>query len=71
MTLEGLLCHIVYPFIHQFDWQLFIAMFGLVQGLWFLVHHPHWILTGTLLGILCLGDLAGIVLQDQCLLKLG
>lgn len=45
-----------------------IAM-SLVQGLWFLAHHHNWVLTRTFMGdpvaIMSLGDLAGIVPQDQ------
>jgi len=44
---------------------------GLVQGLWLLLHYQYWIFTETPLGypaiVLCHGDPAALVLQDQSL----
>lgn len=54
---------------------MFIAMsYSLIQGLRCLVHHHHWILTGTPLGdsmaFLSLEDCSGIVPQGQSLHEL-
>ena len=48
---------------------LFEPVIGLVQRLWFLVHHPHWIFTRAPFGYPEFWEFVGIVPQDQSLHK--
>lgn len=67
----GAVCHITYPFVQS---GLLANVHRLAQGLWFLVHYHHWVLTETPPGYLVAApsyeDPSGFVPQDQSLHEL-